>query len=294
MMKTVNDMRPRRTGFIDFSGGFQHVLSLRLQALGSITGAGDCHYPHHWHENFELLVPRHGIYRCKLNDIKLELHPGTCILIQPGDSHEDFYSKGMVFFGMVFSLRDIASICWRGGIIAPSIPMEARVLKIAAGSRAEHLMHLINASNPENASDPVNALSLESMSEGFFWSMVADTSKDLLSSSFMKCLCEDAFRMKVISFFAKLNGRKLDLDTLGAALTLSRRGLSYRFKNIFGTSPAKAYASWRIAKASTMLKTGASVKDAALSLGFSDPFHFSRLFKAEKGLPPSQLAAKMR
>jgi AraC-like DNA-binding protein len=49
-----------------------------------------------------------------------------------------------------------------------------------------------------------------------------------------------------------------------------------------------------ILAAELLVESGGLVKEAAQRVGFADPYHFSRCFKAVHGLAPSQLRGYRR
>ncbi len=276
-------------------GAFQHVLSLRLWDLNMCLVEEVGRFPLHTHAYYELIVTLKGSYRCSLNGVVVDaVQPSDCLLIQPGDIHEDYYEPGLKFLAILFSLRDMSSAHWPGAVIDASTPIASRVLILSPGSLSLSLVGLIATSAPENAGDPVNVLALEALCEAFFWSLFHGTPKNLLSRSFSKCLGEDEFRINATAYFKSRSGEKLDLDRMAAALSVSRRALGYKFNAIFGTSPAKAFMSWRIGKAASLIETGVSVKDAADAMGFANQFHFSKAFKREMGFSPSELGRNAR
>lgn len=79
---------------------------------------------------------------------------------------------------------------------------------------------------------------------------------------------------------------------LSRAFSLSPSYVSRLFRTQVGETPT-AYVHRRLAhRGYTMLFGGScSVKEAAYALGFSNPFHFSRVFKAVYGLSPAQVTA---
>lgn len=78
------------------------------------------------------------------------------------------------------------------------------------------------------------------------------------------------------------------VNTLCALLNSSRVTVYRMFKQRFGTAPQRYILQYRLQQSAKMLCAGASVKEAAFSCGFSDPFYFSRQFKAMFGLPPAE------
>lgn len=63
------------------------------------------------------------------------------------------------------------------------------------------------------------------------------------------------------------------------------------FKKVFGVSPQAFISTLRIDTAASLLESGDfSVSDAALAAGFTDAKYFSREFKRQKGVSPSNYA----
>ena len=68
-----------------------------------------------------------------------------------------------------------------------------------------------------------------------------------------------------------------------------KRGLSVPFIKHFGTSPKQFIIDLRIQRAKQMLAEGAlSVSIISEKCGFSNPYHFCRLFKQRVGITPSE------
>jgi len=71
-------------------------------------------------------------------------------------------------------------------------------------------------------------------------------------------------------------------------LSVSQDHLIRCFNRETGVTPVTYLNRWRIKQARTLLETSSrSVTEVALATGFSSPAYFSRVFKAEMGLPPS-------
>ncbi len=69
---------------------------------------------------------------------------------------------------------------------------------------------------------------------------------------------------------------------------MSVSGFAHRFKAATGTSPLQYSLRLRLERAGSLLRcTPMAVKEVAASLGFDDPFYFSRLFRARYGLGPA-------
>lgn len=82
--------------------------------------------------------------------------------------------------------------------------------------------------------------------------------------------------------------RDLDLQDLAAVAGLSRYHFAKKFKTVTGTSPMRYFNELKIKLACRQLDTRtATVRTIAQSLGFDDPYYFSRLFKKVMGVAPS-------
>lgn len=83
-----------------------------------------------------------------------------------------------------------------------------------------------------------------------------------------------------------------DADCLDAAAKicgLSRRRFSDLFKNCFYITPNRYIINLKIGYAKGLLKSGyICVSQAAALCGFSDIYYFSKVFKAETGVSPSE------
>jgi len=78
-----------------------------------------------------------------------------------------------------------------------------------------------------------------------------------------------------------------DVGRYAGALNLSPRGLSRLTRAALGKTAKEVIQDRRTLEARRRLSfSGDSVKQIAADLGFADPFHFSRAFKAATGLSP--------
>jgi len=84
--------------------------------------------------------------------------------------------------------------------------------------------------------------------------------------------------------------------TLGEAARLAGMDVSSMcrlFRRFQGTSPYQYLLRRKMNLAAEhLLETGGQVKAAAVRVGFTDPYHFSRCFKAVHGVPPSRLRGR--
>ena len=77
---------------------------------------------------------------------------------------------------------------------------------------------------------------------------------------------------------------------MARAAGMSERGFRNAFREVTGVSPKVFYDRTRLSFAEELLKLGTrNVSEIAAQLGFSSPFHFSKAFKRQYGLPPARL-----
>jgi AraC family transcriptional regulator of arabinose operon len=81
---------------------------------------------------------------------------------------------------------------------------------------------------------------------------------------------------------------KTSLDEVAAAVGLSSSRLAHLFKAESGQTPQVYLEARRMARATELLqRTGFSIQQIAVTVGFESPFYFSRRFKAATGRSPS-------
>jgi len=87
----------------------------------------------------------------------------------------------------------------------------------------------------------------------------------------------------------------LTVEGLAAYASVSHSSLYRRFIKRFQISPKRFLVQYRIERACAMLTdTACSIQEISNSVGFEDPFYFSRAFKDVKGVSPRQYAAQQR
>ena len=92
---------------------------------------------------------------------------------------------------------------------------------------------------------------------------------------------------------ARLADSDLSVDDLAAAMNLSRVQLYRKVKAISGSSPVELLRTARLNKGyQLLLTTGKNVSEVAYDVGFTAPSYFTKCFKDEFGVSPSDLQAK--
>ena len=87
----------------------------------------------------------------------------------------------------------------------------------------------------------------------------------------------------------------ITVEGLAAYAAVSHSSLYRRFVKRFQVSPKRFLLEYRIQRACALLaETSCSIQEISNSVGFEDPFYFSRAFKEVKGVSPRQYAARVR
>lgn len=102
-------------------------------------------------------------------------------------------------------------------------------------------------------------------------------------------LADEIQRYLDANYHLPING-----DSLARQFGLGPRHLSKVFKQYKNVRPTEYLLRLRMDRAKKILETkpDAMVKDVANSVGYSDPLYFSRIFKKETGLWPTEYQAK--
>lgn len=84
-------------------------------------------------------------------------------------------------------------------------------------------------------------------------------------------------------------GRHISTAIMAEYAHMSRSTLERHFRAAFGKPPREFLIELRIRKAEELLVyTDAEVSEVAVQVGMSDPSHFARLFRKERGISPSE------
>ncbi len=84
------------------------------------------------------------------------------------------------------------------------------------------------------------------------------------------------------------------LKELAHECHMSLSSFCHRFREETGMPPMHGFMQERVRAAKRLLLEGRSVSEVASLLGFSNPYHFSRVFRNMEGIPPSQFGRNPR
>lgn len=91
-----------------------------------------------------------------------------------------------------------------------------------------------------------------------------------------------------LQFFSENYNKEINIAEYAASQNLSTCWFIRTFKNVTGTTPMQYILSLRIANAQSLLETtDYNITEISNIVGYDNPLYFSRLFKKQKGVSPS-------
>ena len=106
---------------------------------------------------------------------------------------------------------------------------------------------------------------------------------------------DDGRIRRAVAFMNEHVARRFTIEQVARHVGMSPSHFAHRFRDIVRTSPIQYAKRLRLAQARLlMLGEGLGAAEAAASVGYASPSHFTRDFKHEFGAPPAAYAAQLR
>lgn len=261
-------------------------MPLELAILSFAVIDSHSHYvvaPHR-HCEYEAMIPLQGDYVSELNGEGLTVAPGSLLLVQPGDRHAEDCRGAFRFAGIRFTFTDPLNLPWLHPLIAPEFPPRSRLLPLDPAGTPKRLLEVMLADD----SSPVRRATVNILAAAFLWELLAEIPETLVSRRLPEALEGNRLQLRLETLFEEFPDGSLTPGRMARELCMSRRTFEHKLRKLFDISPARVYLCHRIRRALPMLRNGCSVKETAEFLGFSNPFHFSRVFKSITGRAPSE------
>jgi transcriptional regulator GlxA family with amidase domain len=90
----------------------------------------------------------------------------------------------------------------------------------------------------------------------------------------------------------RISNPELDVEMLADSMSMSRRTLNRKLAAKLKTSANEFIRKQRLQKAASMLFTDYTISQTAFTVGFESPSYFTKCFKEEYGLTPSNYIAQ--
>lgn len=98
---------------------------------------------------------------------------------------------------------------------------------------------------------------------------------------------ENLYLNRIIEFIENNYSRKIHISEIAGYVGLNRSYMGAIFKEYFNVSPQDYLINFRIKKALNLMENpNLSIGEISRSVGYDDPFLFSKMFKKKKGMPP--------
>ena len=244
-----------------------------------------CSFPEHVHHDHEVIYVDAGQYRCSLNGEKMRLEPNNLLVVKPGDRHADAFAPPLRCFAIGFQLRHPAAPDAAQSIFAEPIDPRQQVLSM----RRDEIVPLIDRMRAEaSVDDAFSSMIGDALLREFFWRTIRAFGPDLISPAFMRLSAEQGWHIRLRQMLRAHRGGFASVGDMAASLGVSERTLTKRCHEILRASPSQALMSYKLDEAVILLRqTDLSIQQVSLTLGFSNPFHFSAAFKRRFGESPS-------
>lgn len=108
--------------------------------------------------------------------------------------------------------------------------------------------------------------------------------KRVITNEYMDCEMDNA-----VSYFSENYNKDISIEQYAESRGMSVSWFIRNFKKFTGTAPMQFIVSMRINNAQILLEqTNYTINEIAKIVGYDDQLYFSRLFRKQKGLSPSQ------
>ena len=236
-------------------------------------GVRNHHLIHH-------VISGRGVYI--LQDRRYELFPGDTFMIYPNTSVHYFADPEdpweCVWVG--FDGRDAKLL-----VEQTVFSLQSPVLR---GDHAAEIRRLLENIHSNYGTE----LWLSAAITGHLYLLLAFLLKAALQAQPPRAAGDDCAKI-VADYIMTHYEEPITVEELAAFASVSHSSLYRSFKRRFHISPKRFLLEYRIERACVMLtRTNCSIQEVSNSVGFEDPFYFSRAFKAIKGVSPRQFASK--
>ncbi len=253
---------------------------------------GSYEYPRHQHTNYEVILVERGPYRCEVNGTELVLKRGQALVIKPGDWHQDHLRNGQRHYVIHFRIL--------GGEMGKKEPVlfRADVVpgdQVCDGDFSREAWVLRELRRETVAEEAYAGAVQDSLLEVLFWRLLRGLKPAAMSQELRQLPAREVQREEIAAALAGFIEKNPGIPELAAALHMSPRHLTNRCRELFGQSPARLLLQLKMRRAAELLNHSTlRVSEVSETLGFVNPFHFSRVFRRHHGHSPSVHSSPLR
>ena len=214
-----------------------------------------------------------------VNDTLFELHAGDIFLAKPSQlitysaDRQDPWEYYWVGFNGACANQLVLQLPFRDALPIHHCKNPDKV--------KQGLLNIFLSRGP----DPRN----EALMVGYLYLFIADLMQEALELEPRSASSSTQYVINAIKYIQFNYSHDISIDDIAKAVGVSRSHLYRVFMGNVGQSPIDYLTSYRISEACFLLKNSQlSIAEIAVSVGFFDQFYFSRVFKKNKGVPPSK------
>ena len=217
--------------------------------------------------------------------MRLSLPDLSVLLISPGDLHTDYLHADVCYRALRVELDDALPSEAPAPLLNPSAPPQRRWARAQASPLWALLQEIDQATQSD---DPLNLHLREALAGVVFWSALQCLPAGTIAESLIQSSRDRRLRERLHEIFMDHLYHPLSMAEMARATGLSPRGLHQFTTRTCGLSPARAHLRFRLEFARKALReTDDTIKEISLRLGFTDPYHFSRMYRRHFGQAPS-------
>lgn len=292
---------PDDDAFVRLRSAFRNEGQLHAGLVRPVFSRGervrpreDFLFPLHQHHEFEIIFIIRGPYFYRHNNVSFQLPKNTVLILEPGDWHQDLCRPPLDYAAV------LCTLCSRGdGKHLPNLrffrketPLSRRFTTFQASVFLPLLEKITQETQVNDAFTPNLQ---DTLMEELFWRLARSFEPRLLSSWLVPSQSKEQFLARFSAAMARYAHQSISVSSLARTMGLSPRTLSLHCTTLLGDSPARLFLRFKIEKARKLLaETETSVKEVSHRLGFANPYHFSRAYKAVTGFSPSRTPAASR
>ncbi len=236
----------------------------------------------HSHEVYEMVYVRSGFCLHECDDQMTLLTEGDFFLIRPGQSHRYLGSRAVELYNCLFGEGCVPARLRSHPLLAAS-PLPRAHLDLSERKAVTRLLERILA---ELESRPTAwETSVESLLGQLLCEYVRVSERRGLYGD---TALYAGYVTPTLAYIDRMYDQEITMSGLAREMGVSPDYLTRQFKLMAGITPLTYLRRFRIARAMELLGQGISASEAAQRVGFHSLSHFSREFKRELGISPTQ------